>query len=167
MLQPLEPRRMFSVTASFAGGVLTVMSDHAADQVLIGTDNHGQVFVHAAHHVILAVPAHHVTSIQVGLGAGDDALETQASVHAPMNIHGGLGNDTLRGGSGHDMIFGDDGNDLIYADDGVVDDVDGGAGIDTAVVDHHDSVHNVEHIHHHGGHHHFAGKLAARTIMFA
>ena len=155
MFQALEPRRLFTVTASFAGGVLTVASDHDSDQVLIGTDNHGQIFVHAVHHVILAVSAHDVSSIQVNLGLGNDSLETQATIHAPMTIRGGAGNDTLRGGSGHDAIFGDDGDDLIYADDGVADSIDGGAGSDSAFVDHIDTVHNVEHIHHHhhGDHH--------------
>jgi hypothetical protein len=65
------------------------------------------------------------------------------------------------------MIFGDDGDDLLYADDGTIDDVDGGAGIDTAFVDAHDNVHNVEHIHHHGHHPHHGLKLAARALLLS
>ena len=153
MLQPLEPRRLFSVTTSLSAGVLTVTSDGASDHVRI-TTHHGDYFVYSGHHLVAAI--HDLNSIVVNLNGGDDSLDTDSSVHAPMQISGGHGNDVLRAGSGHDLISGNDGDDLIYADDGVADNVDGGAGTDSAFVDHHDTVHNVEHIHHHGHHHHDA-----------
>jgi Ca2+-binding RTX toxin-like protein len=151
MLDTLESRRLLSVTATFNSGTLAVTSDAASDHVLIGRDDHGRVFVHADHHVVLAVSAHDVTGIVVNLGGGDDALATQG-IHAPMTIHGGAGNDVLVGGSGHDMIFGDEGDDRITSNDGATDTVDGGAGNDVALVDSIDVVTNVEHVHH--GHHH-------------
>jgi|SRR5687768_9150207 len=154
MLDSLEPRRLLSVTASFNSGTLTVTSDAAADHVLIGTNAHGQIFVHTNHHVILAVSAHHVARINVDLGGGNDALDTAATVRAPMTIRGGAGNDTLVAGSGHDMVFGDDGDDFINSADGTVDVVDGGAGHDSALVDHVDHVSGVEHVHH-PHHHHY------------
>lgn len=152
MLEALESRRLLSVSANFASGVLTVTSDHAPDQVLVGTDNHGRIFVHADHHVLLAVPAHDVIGIAVNLGGGNDSLNTAHTVNRPMTIHGGGGNDTIVAGTGHDQIFGDDGDDHITSNDGVADHVDGGPGHDTALVDHRDHVINVEHVH--GGHHH-------------
>jgi Ca2+-binding RTX toxin-like protein len=160
MFDILEPRRLLSVTANFSAGVLTVASDAASDQVLIDIDAHGRIFVHADHHVILAVPAHDVTGIGVDLGGGDDALGTAPSVHAPMTIHGGAGNDVIVAGSGHDLIFGDAGDDSINSVDGISDMVDGGAGHDSALVDHVDVVTDVEDLHH--PHHHdvaFARKL--------
>jgi Ca2+-binding RTX toxin-like protein len=157
MFETLEARRFLTVTASFNAGVLAVTSDGTGDHVLIGRDNHHRIFVHADHHVVLDVPENHVTRITVDLGGGNDALATQ-HIHAPMTIHGGPGNDVLVGGTGHDMIFGDDGDDQITSNDGVVDTVDGGAGHDTALVDHVDHLTNVEHVHfgHHHHHHHFA-----------
>ena len=157
MFESLESRRFLTVTASFNSGVLSVMSDGAGDHVLVGRDNHHRIFVHADHHVVLAVAENHVTSIVVNLGGGDDALATQG-IQVPMTVRGGHGNDVLVGGAGHDMIFGDDGDDQITSNDGVVDVVDGGAGNDSALVDHVDHVSNVEHVHHghHHHHHHFA-----------
>lgn len=152
MLQALESRRMLTVTANLTAGVLNVNSDHDSDQVILATNDHGQIVVQAGfHHTILAVSTHDVSSINVNLGIGNDSLDTSAHINQPMNIHGGAGNDTVRAGSGHDMIFGDEGDDLIYSDDGVADNVDGGDGNDTAFVDAHDTVHNVEHVlfHHH------------------
>ena len=157
MLETLEARRFLTVTATFNSGVLTVTSDGASDHVLIGRDNHHRIFVHADHHVVLAVPESNVTRILVDLGGGNDALVPQ-HIHAPMTVHGGPGNDALVAGGGHDMIFGDDGDDQITSNDGVIDVVDGGAGHDTALVDHVDHVTNVEHVHfgHHHHHDHFA-----------
>ena len=129
MFESLESRRFLTVTASFNSGVLSVMSDGAGDHVLVGRDNHHRIFVHADHHVVLAVAENHVTSIVVNLGGGDDALATQG-IHLPMTVRGGHGNDVLVGGAGHD----------------------------SALVDHVDHVTNVEHVHHghHHHHHHFA-----------
>jgi Ca2+-binding RTX toxin-like protein len=157
VFETLESRRLLSVSAVFAAGVLTVTSDHAPDQVLIGTDNHGRIFVHANHHVLLAVPAHDVIGIAVDLGGGNDSLNTAHTVNRPMTIHGGAGNDTIVAGTGHDQIFGDEGDDHIASNDGIADQVDGGPGHDTALVDHRDHVTNVENVH--GGHHHHHHRL--------
>jgi Ca2+-binding RTX toxin-like protein len=153
MLESLEHRTLLTVTTSFQNGVLTVTGDHADDIVHIVADGHGSIVVSDAHHILRTVSVHDLVQTNVNLGLGNDQLGV-GGVLAPMNIHGGDGNDVLTGGSGHDQIFGDAGDDVIYADDGAVDLVDGGAGTDTAVVDFHDEVHNVEHIHfgHHDGH---------------
>jgi Ca2+-binding RTX toxin-like protein len=157
MFEALESRRLFAVTATFSAGVLTITSDHASDHVSIRT-THGDLFVYSGHHLVAAV--HDVDAIVVNLNGGDDSLSTEAGVHAPMTIRGGAGNDVLVAGSGHDMISGDEGDDQITSNDGVVDMVDGGAGNDTALVDHVDHVTNVEHVHH-GGHHHHHFAIAS------
>lgn len=156
MFETLEPRRMLTVTTSFASGVLTVTSDHAPDRVRIAAGSHAGIFVYAGHVLVAAL--HTADAIRVNLGDGDDSLVTENHLSVPMTIHGGLGNDDLTGGTGRDQIFGDDGNDVLRAHDGSSDTVDGGAGVDTAYTDHVDVVTNVEHIihpsHPHHPHHH-------------
>ena len=145
MLESLEQRICLTVTTSFDAGVLTVTGDHADDLVHIVADHHGNVVVSDAHHTLATVPAHDLVRIDVNLGPGNDSLGV-GGVFAPMVIHGGDGNDVLTGGSSHDQIFGDAGDDQINAADGVIDLVDGGSGNDSATVDFHDEVHNVEHV---------------------
>ncbi|WP_434618200.1 calcium-binding protein [Azospirillum sp. B2RO_4] len=48
-------------------------------------------------------------------------------------IVGGAGNDTLIGGGGFDTLVGGDGDDLFYIDD-TTETIEGGAGVDTAIV---------------------------------
>jgi Ca2+-binding RTX toxin-like protein len=157
MFESLDRRIFLSVTTSFNAGVLTVSGDHADDLVHIVGDHHGNVVVSDAHHTLITVSAHDLVRIDVNLGPGNDGLGV-GDVFVPMVIHGGDGNDLLTGGGGHDQIFGDAGDDQINAADGVIDLVDGGTGNDSATVDFHDEVHNVEHIQfgHHGGHVAFA-----------
>jgi Ca2+-binding RTX toxin-like protein len=162
-LEPLESRRLLTVTATFASGILTITSDHASDHVSIRT-THGDFFVYSGHHLIAA--AHDLHAIVVNLNGGDDSLNTEPAVHAPMTIRGGGGDDVIVAGSGHDMVFGDEGNDQITTNDGVVDTVDGGPGHDSALVDHLDHVTNVEHVHHGGHHHHhFAVAIEREEVL--
>lgn len=158
MFESLESRWLMAVTTGFASGVLTVTSDDAADHISLGTNAHGQIVVRVGQHVIRAIGASHVSSIQVNLGGGDDVLATAHTINKPMTVRGGEGNDLIQGGSGHDQLFGDGGNDVIRSQDGVSDRVDGGAGNDTAYADAGDTVVNVEHVvhpQHHHPHHHF------------
>jgi dipeptidyl aminopeptidase/acylaminoacyl peptidase len=61
-------------------------------------------------------------------------------------VYGGDGADVLVGGPGADWLFGAAGDDRIYARDGVADLVDGGPGVDRAVVDAADRVSGVERV---------------------
>jgi Tol biopolymer transport system component len=61
-------------------------------------------------------------------------------------VYGGDGADGLVGGLGTDWLFGAAGDDRIYARDGVADLVDGGPGVDHAVVDASDHVSGVERV---------------------
>ena len=61
-------------------------------------------------------------------------------------VYGGDGADVLVGGLGADWLFGAAGDDRIYARDGVADLVDGGPGVDRAVVDAADRVSGVERV---------------------
>ena len=88
------------------------------------------------------------------LGVGDDELSGE---EGNDDLYGGEGEDELYGGQGDDRIFGGDGedelegeegNDYVFAagDDGASDDVEGGAGFDTCVVDETDSVSECENV---------------------
>jgi Ca2+-binding RTX toxin-like protein len=67
-------------------------------------------------------------------GGGDDV------------VYAGDGADVLVGGLGADWLFGAAGDDRIYARDGVADLVDGGPGVDRAVIDASDRVSGVERV---------------------
>lgn len=59
-------------------------------------------------------------------------------------VEGEAGEDTLYGGLGRDRIEGGPGPDKLHSDDGERDIVDGGTGVDCAIVDSIDIVTNVE-----------------------
>src|SRR4051812_49157387 len=46
-LEPLEARRLFSVTAAFAGGVLTVTGDNNANAITVSRDAAGPLLVNS------------------------------------------------------------------------------------------------------------------------
>ena len=70
-------------------------------------------------------------------GSAGDTLTGSAEADG---LFGGPGPDTLEGRGGADVIDGEADNDTILARDGAVDDIDCGAGTDTAIVDSADKV---------------------------
>ena len=90
---------------------------------------------------ITANPYVHFDNYILG-GSGNDSLTAD---FGDDTIYGGYGNDTIDGGGGYfDRLYGGDGNDLIKAEVGAnlrvdtiayVNTVDGGAGVDTVVLD--------------------------------
>ena len=81
---------------------------------------------------------------RIMLGVGDDSIEGE---EGDDGIHGEEG-DGLFGGDGEDELEGEEGDDYVFAagDDGASDDVEGGAGFDTCVVDEQDSVSGCENV---------------------
>jgi|GEM_PF-5489837 len=148
MIEAIEARRFLTVTAALEAGTLTVTSDDASDRVGIGSTPQGAIVVRANAETepVGTFHANEVMRIAVNLGAGDDALTTH-HLNRPMLVHGGLGNDRIQGGMRPDRLFGDDGNDRFNSAGGGADWVNGGAGEDGALIDHHDHVAFVEHIH--------------------
>lgn len=61
-------------------------------------------------------------------------------------LYGASGNDDITGGAGADYMSGAQGDDTFHARDGYPDYVDCDAGVDTAVVDQFDTVHNCENV---------------------
>jgi Ca2+-binding RTX toxin-like protein len=76
-------------------------------------------------------------TIDADAGAGDDRFNGNDEADT---FSGGLGNDTLAPGAGSDAVDGQDGNDTLLIRDGAADLARGGAGTDSATVDHIDAV---------------------------
>ena len=76
-------------------------------------------------------------AITADAGAGDDRFNGNDEADT---FFGGLGNDTLAPGAGSDAVDGQDGNDTLLIRDGAADLARGGAGTDSATVDHIDAV---------------------------
>ena len=133
-LEPLESRRLYSVTATSAAGVLTISGDNNANVITVSRDVAGNLLVNN-RAVTIAGPTATVASIQtivVNALDGNDAvtLDERNGALPRASVFGGAGNDTLTGGSGADFLVGGDGNDLLLGK-GVNDQLFGGFGNDT------------------------------------
>ncbi len=135
-VESLEDRTLLSVTASFALGDLTVVSD-AGDAIEIRADGSSQVeiLVNGSPYTALPpIPASMVGSILVQGGSDPNLIDLStidSSVFTGLTsvvINGGDGNDTLLGtvdlndtligGDGADILTGQSGSNLIDAGDG-------------------------------------------------
>ena len=80
-----------------------------------------------------------VTSVVLNLDAGDDVASLSPSMTMPVIFNGGADNDGLFGGGGIDIFNGGPGNDNIVARDTRAEQLDCGAGSDTAISDDNDT----------------------------
>src|SRR5688572_30066627 len=115
-LEPLESRLLFAITATSAGGVLTITGDNNANAITVSRNAAGNLLVNGGA-VAIAGPAATVTSIQtiqvIGLGGNDRlTIDETGGVLPKANLSGGSGSDVLTGGSGADTLDGGSGNDL-------------------------------------------------------
>ena len=76
-----------------------------------------------------------VSLVVLALGTGNDVAAVSANVSVPVRFDGGDGSDGLFGGGGTDAFFGGAGNDNVVSRDGRGEEVDCGAGQDTAISD--------------------------------
>src|SRR5262245_32032681 len=148
-IEPLEPRNVPAVTATVAGGVLTVLGDADRDSIRVSLDpatNQLVVLNFLTEVGRFASPA--VTSLSIDAGGGDDVVRVDRAVTQPAGIQGGDGNDILEGGGGPTTLLGGPGLDKLIAGPGPTAlDGDGGLNrllrvkpVDTATVGPEDSV---------------------------
>src|SRR5947208_6052029 len=142
--EPLESRRLYSVSATAAGGVLTVNGDANANTITISRDVAGHLLVNngATHIGGSAATVANTSLIKVFAGDGNDRVVFQETLGAlpKASVSGGNGNDTLIGTAGNDTLNGDAGNDVLSGlggDDQLLggsgnDTLTGGAGTDQA-----------------------------------
>src|SRR5207247_11202053 len=109
-LDALEARRMFAVTASAAGGVLSVVGDDNANAIVVSRNAAGTILVNGGT-VHIAGPLATVANVQsirvAGFGGNDNLrLDETNGVLPKASLFGGAGNDTLTGGSGADILVG-------------------------------------------------------------
>ncbi|MGB7158100.1 MAG: calcium-binding protein [Tepidisphaeraceae bacterium] len=133
-LEPLELRRLYAVTATSAGGVLTVLGDNNANAITVSRNANGNLLVNNGTVPILGSPAtvSNILSIHVSGLDGNDRLtldETNGAL-PKASLSGGSGNDTLTSGAGADTLDGGSGNDLLLGKGGN-DSLVGGSGNDT------------------------------------
>jgi Ca2+-binding RTX toxin-like protein len=146
MLETLESRQMFTVSAMLVGSSVMVQGDGAANSIsvirsganiLVRSTEPGLLF--PVTLTLLDVPSASVNRIVARGGAGNDTITVSSSITAltylygddgrdrltggsgDNNLYGGPGNDTLWGGNavlGQDVLHGDDGDDTLYGQEG-------------------------------------------------
>jgi Ca2+-binding RTX toxin-like protein len=134
--EPLESRRLYSVSATAAGGVLTVTGDANDNAITISRDVAGKLLVNNGAINIggSAATVTTINTIQVSGGDGNDRIVLDET-NGPLpkaSLSGGNGNDTLVGGSGADTLSGGSGNDNLTGGPGA-DQVLGQAGDDLLI----------------------------------
>src|SRR3954466_15152472 len=101
--ESLESRRLYSVTASAAGGVLTVLGDDNANAITVSRDIAGNLLVNNGAVPIAGAPATVANTpliMVLGADGNDNILFDEANGALPAaSLSGGTGNDTLTGGS--------------------------------------------------------------------
>jgi Ca2+-binding RTX toxin-like protein len=131
-VEPMEDRRLMSVTAALSQGVLQVTGSALADTILVKQAN-GVITVNGVPGYF---PAAAVARIQVDGLRGDDVIRLNSEamggqpIFKPCRVNGGSGNDVIFGGYGNDVLNGDSGNDLMFGGPGA-DQMTGGTGRDT------------------------------------
>lgn len=113
------------LSASLNKGVLSVGGTGGNDAISLSlsSKNAAELVVRVNNQVNTFAKAT-VRSIQIDAGAGNDSVrivEKWGALGVPIQIVGGVGNDTLSGSSGADDLQGGDGNDQLF----------GGLGDDT------------------------------------
>lgn len=114
----LEDRLTPAVTASFSGGVLSVVGDALDNMVTVSRDKAGTLLVNNGAIAVSGETPTVANTVRIDLFGqdGNDTLSLdQKSGDLPAAfLFGGLGNDILIGGSGGDQLFGQGGNDALY-----------------------------------------------------
>jgi Ca2+-binding RTX toxin-like protein len=123
-----------SITAIFAGGILTITGDDQDNTLTASRDAAGTILVNGGLVPVTGgVPTIANTTLIRILGLnGNDVLEVNDNngPMPPSNLLGGEGDDTLTGSANADELDGGPGNDTLVSRDGI-DRLLGGPGNDT------------------------------------
>ncbi|MFM7111283.1 MAG: calcium-binding protein, partial [Planctomycetota bacterium] len=115
-----SPRRQPAL-ATLTNSVLTLVCTQDADAIDLSFDPvANQVVVRRDGRIQRFSGA---SSVFADAGPGDDTIRVDASLTLPVELHGGLGNDTLLGGGGVAVLYGEGGDDTLI----------GGASGDTLI----------------------------------
>lgn len=121
-IEHLSERWTPAVTASFAGGVLTVFGDNLDNNIAITRNAAGSLQVNGGAVNILggtATVANTSFILLFGQDGNDTLTLNEINGALPAaRIFGGNGNDVLTGGSGADQLFGQQGNDTLLGKGG-------------------------------------------------
>ena len=126
-------------TATFKNGVLTVRGTDRGQRMSV-VRNKGKVTIRVAGRK-LALPKGYQNrkcdKIRLlGRGGGDRITVDDSGGRLPrVVLDGGVGDDALTGGSGDDLLIGGRGNDVLRPGPAGADDLDGGLGADTYLID--------------------------------
>src|SRR5687767_12228061 len=132
MCQPLEDRRLLSVSAtgsaSVEAGILTVVGTDASDTINISlnaTDNtkidvsiNGSV---SSFALLNTDGTAAITGIKASGGNGDDKIsvnQANGGIALAATLLGGNGQDILTGGAGADLLVGGNAKDVLVGGDG-------------------------------------------------
>ena len=116
----------WSKFTTVSDGTLYVNGTSGADKISVSVS--GSDLLVYRDGVPNRVPLACVQKISIAAGDGNDLVDVK-KVALPVEIDGGVGNDTIYGGSAGDVLIGGDGNDRLYGGDGN-DSLIGGAGVD-------------------------------------
>jgi len=142
-LEPLEQRKLLSISYSFSDGLLTVDSDTQADSITLSSNASKNVTINSVVIQVdnQPVPASSVSGITVNGDAGNDTINladvdsahgyTDATLQSGnVATHAGDGSDSVTGSDYPESIYGDGGADVLRGGTGN-DTIEGGVGNDT------------------------------------
>jgi Ca2+-binding RTX toxin-like protein len=137
-LQPLEPRRLLSVTTTTTdtpNDTLLVRGTNADDLITLDIRSSSEGFkfaridVNGTRRDVILTGINHIRI--ESLDGPDDVIINERVVRA-IEINAGLGDDNITAGSGNDTVIGGRGQDIISGRDGN-DKLRGDTGLDTLI----------------------------------
>jgi len=129
VIETMESRRMFAVTATLSGGEVKIVGTGASDNIEV-YKNGSKLDVRVGGAFFKNFNYASVNKVKAELKGGNDRFTSNNSTNKPMQVYGSTGNDTVTTGAGHDKLYGSDGNDSLTGGWGN-DSLYGGANADT------------------------------------
>src|SRR5690349_15185074 len=116
MLEPLEPRRLFSVALT-STGTLAITGGEGRDEVHLRRTTAG-LLVELNGVARTFPPSVAIKRVVARLGAGDDGFFAHGRMHLRARVEGGDGNDHVHAAAGNDTLLGQAGDDYLFSGEG-------------------------------------------------